>query len=202
MSLTQRLNREISKTNRTQVNVVGPVVLFGAVYELLKKSKNPRFIPISSPGGSLSGPVIEFPMGSVMYASTKATLNWVARKIHFENDWLSESRVLSSRVYFYNYFSMRTVSFPLSPGEIDTDMCTHLHTVYPLNLANGNLFRAVDFTILADKSGEYQDLIKKRGYGLPPAPEVAALLLKIIDNSTREENGGEFMSVDGGKLPW
>lgn len=64
------------------------------------------------------------------------------------------------------------------------------------------LFWIVDFTIVADKSGQYQDLIKERGYGLPPATEVAASLLKIIDKSTRENNGGEFMNVDGGKLPW
>ncbi|KAH9478547.1 putative secondary metabolism biosynthetic enzyme [Psilocybe cubensis] len=145
-----------------RVNVVGPMVLFGAVYKLLKRSTNPRFIPISSPGGSLSGPIIEFPIGSVIYASTKATLNWIARKIHFENEWI--------------------IAFPLSPGEIDTDM--------------------FDFTVSVDNGGEYQNLIKTRGYGLPPATEVAASLLKIIDNSTREENGGAFMNVDGGTLPW
>ncbi|PPQ89240.1 LOW QUALITY PROTEIN: hypothetical protein CVT25_001319 [Psilocybe cyanescens] len=180
-----------------RVNVVGPVVLFGAVYELLKKSKNPRFIPISSRGGSLSGPIIEFPMGSVIYASTKATLNWVSRKIHFENDWLSALYAIT----VIGYQIAKIVPLP-SPYHLVKSTLTCVRT-FPLFIvqqelkpAPSFLFWIVDFTIVADKSGQYQDLIKERGYGLPPATEVAASLLKIIDKSTREKNGGEFMNME------
>ena len=71
------------------MNVTGTVVLFQAVYSLLKKSTNPRFVPVTSVGGRLSGGLIETPFGNVSYGATKAALNWVSRKIHFENPWLS-----------------------------------------------------------------------------------------------------------------
>ena len=71
------------------MNVTGTVVLFQAVYSLLKKSTNPRFVPVTSVGGRLSGGLIETSFGNVSYGATKAALNWVSRKIHFENPWLS-----------------------------------------------------------------------------------------------------------------
>ena len=70
------------------VNVTGTIVLFQAMYGLLKKSATPRFVPISNAGASLNGKGITRPLGNVMYGATKAALNWATRKIHFENDWL------------------------------------------------------------------------------------------------------------------
>ena len=60
-----------------------------AVYELLKKSTTPRFIPISTSAASLDGRAIKFPKSGLEYGATKAALNWATRKIHFENEWLS-----------------------------------------------------------------------------------------------------------------
>ncbi|KAF8176971.1 NAD(P)-binding protein [Pholiota molesta] len=83
------------------VNVVGPIVLFKAFYQLLKASADPKFVPITSIGGSLVA-TTSWPLQATCYSSSKAALNWVARKIHFENEWL--------------------VCFPLSPGAVDTEM--------------------------------------------------------------------------------
>lgn len=71
-----------------KVNVTGTIVLFQAMYGLLKKSAAPRFVPISNAGASLGGKGITRPLGNVLYGATKAALNWATRKNHFENDWL------------------------------------------------------------------------------------------------------------------
>ncbi|KAF9473667.1 NAD(P)-binding protein [Pholiota conissans] len=84
------------------VNVLGPIVLFQSVRGLLSASTEPRFICISSGRGSLE--LISRKSGIDMsaYGMSKAALNWVTRKIHFENEWL--------------------VSFPICPGPVYTDM--------------------------------------------------------------------------------
>jgi NAD(P)-dependent dehydrogenase (short-subunit alcohol dehydrogenase family) len=71
-----------------QVNTIGVLVLFQATYALLKASKSPKFIPISSGVGSLSA-YISMPLRGFCYGTTKVALNYMARKIHFENEWLS-----------------------------------------------------------------------------------------------------------------
>ncbi|KII87030.1 hypothetical protein PLICRDRAFT_176838 [Plicaturopsis crispa FD-325 SS-3] len=84
------------------VNVVGVVVLFQATYPLLKEStSSPIFVPISSAVGSiaLAG---TFPPGGSAYASSKTTVNFIARKIHFEHEGI--------------------ISFVVSPGAVDTEM--------------------------------------------------------------------------------
>ncbi|KJA22255.1 hypothetical protein HYPSUDRAFT_41149 [Hypholoma sublateritium FD-334 SS-4] len=147
-----------------RVNVTGAIILFQAVYNLLKKSGSPRFVPISSITGCLDGPVIRSPTGSVAYGATKAALNWTTRKIHFENDWL--------------------VTFPLSPGPVDTDMLRN--------------------AIENDKSGTLQKLAVDDGSlnWRATVETVSVSLIKIIDESTREKDGGEFIHVDGTRIPW
>lgn len=70
-----------------QINVLGPIVLFQSVREVLKASVLPRFVPISSVGGSL-GMLAPGTLDLTPYGTSKAALNWVARKIHYENEWL------------------------------------------------------------------------------------------------------------------
>ncbi|KAF9473634.1 NAD(P)-binding protein [Pholiota conissans] len=83
------------------VNVLGPIVLFQAFRVLLKASTQPRFIVISSVGGSIDL-IPTAPMDAGPYGTSKAALNWVVRKIHFENEWL--------------------IAYPQCPGPVDTDM--------------------------------------------------------------------------------
>ena len=70
-----------------KVNTAGIVALFQAVYSLLKASKNPKFIPISTHAASMVL-TLDTPAGYTSYGASKAALNWIARKIHFENEWL------------------------------------------------------------------------------------------------------------------
>ena len=59
--------------------------------DLLKKSAAPSFITISTVVACIGGIMVTLPVGSVAYGASKVALNWVTRKIHFENEWLSES---------------------------------------------------------------------------------------------------------------
>jgi norsolorinic acid ketoreductase len=65
-------------------------VLFQAVEGLLKASSNPKFIGMTSGAGSLSE-FMDVPIGKFCYGSSKAVLNFMLRRIHFENDWISKS---------------------------------------------------------------------------------------------------------------
>eukprot|EP01117_Protostelium_nocturnum_P017552 TRINITY_DN7165_c1_g1_i1.p1 TRINITY_DN7165_c1_g1~~TRINITY_DN7165_c1_g1_i1.p1 ORF type:complete len:249 (+),score=59.71 TRINITY_DN7165_c1_g1_i1:595-1341(+) len=85
------------------VNALGPLVLFQALYPLLKKRNTRRFVPISSVAGSIqSVPAFNMPITS--YQTSKVALNLVTRKIAQEHE--SEGFVV----------------FPLHPGSVETDM--------------------------------------------------------------------------------
>ncbi|KAF9474780.1 NAD(P)-binding protein [Pholiota conissans] len=163
------ISNSVSKVHETpiaqfedhfSINVLGPIALFQAFYDLLKASPHqPRFIPISSGCGSL---VImpPLPLEVSAYGTSKAALNWATRKIHFENEWL--------------------VSFPLCPGAVGTDMVGH--------------------SISLDKSGNMGEYFSQT---IPRPPSVAAgMLLDIIMNATRENEGGQFVNIEGGRHPW
>uniref|UniRef100_D8PM45 NAD(P)-binding protein n=1 Tax=Schizophyllum commune (strain H4-8 / FGSC 9210) TaxID=578458 RepID=D8PM45_SCHCM len=72
-----------------EVNVNGPLVLFQSTYSLLKASKTPKFVAISTGLGSitLAG---EIDVQVYPYGASRAALNWVARKLHHDFPDLSE----------------------------------------------------------------------------------------------------------------
>ncbi|KAF8184733.1 NAD(P)-binding protein [Pholiota molesta] len=80
-------------TDEFSVNALGPIVLFQSTRELLKASPLPRFVPISSAGGSMEFIPQMGAMDASPYGASKAALNWVTRKIHFENEWLTSKLV-------------------------------------------------------------------------------------------------------------
>jgi norsolorinic acid ketoreductase len=85
------------------VNLIGVLALFQAFEPLLRKApnKNPKFIALSSNLGSIGlAPYVPGPW--FCYGVTKAALNYLVRRIHVENDWLT------------------TVA--LQPGWVQTDM--------------------------------------------------------------------------------
>ena len=53
-----------------------------------------------------------------------------------------------------------------------------------------------------DKSGAFRKLVDDLAPGLPSADTAAVSLIKIIDESTHEKDGGESPHVDGTRLPW
>jgi norsolorinic acid ketoreductase len=68
-----------------QVNAGGTLLLFQAVHDLLSASKNPKFVAIGTPVGSI-GEIEKFPLPATAYGSSKAGLHYLVRKLHFEHE--------------------------------------------------------------------------------------------------------------------
>ncbi|KAL2065557.1 hypothetical protein VTL71DRAFT_3227 [Oculimacula yallundae] len=82
-----------------QVNGIGPIVLFQAVFPLL--GKGAKFIYTSSAMATISAMELRpFPLSA--YGASKAFGNYFTRKIHFENENL--------------------IAFSVDPGFVQTDM--------------------------------------------------------------------------------
>lgn len=83
------------------INTVGPLLLFQACSPLLNASPNAKFVVMSSGAGSLSE-MENVKVENTAYGSSKAAVNFVTRKIHFENPNL--------------------IAFPINPGWLQTDV--------------------------------------------------------------------------------
>ncbi|KAI7359812.1 hypothetical protein KC336_g22008, partial [Hortaea werneckii] len=85
-----------------EVNSVAPVALFQATLPLLQRSRHrPKFIPISSRLGSMTE-IEKVKNPAAVYGASKAMLNYLTCRMHFENPEL--------------------IAFPMSPGFVQTDM--------------------------------------------------------------------------------
>lgn len=84
-----------------QVNAMGPLILFQAVWPLLEAAKSPKFVTLGTPVASMSE-LEYYPLPSMAYATSKAATHFVTRKLHFE-------------------FPALTV-FTISPGWVQTPM--------------------------------------------------------------------------------
>jgi NAD(P)-dependent dehydrogenase (short-subunit alcohol dehydrogenase family) len=74
-----------------EVNTLGPLVLFQAMYPLLRASTaSPKFIPVSSGVGSIEFGT-QLPLQKIAYGTSKAALNYLTRKLRIENDGLGTS---------------------------------------------------------------------------------------------------------------
>ncbi|KAF9443951.1 NAD(P)-binding protein [Macrolepiota fuliginosa MF-IS2] len=141
-----------------KINVTGILVLYQAFAPLLRKSDAPKFIPFSSGAASLTA-YINLPAGYTCYGASKVAVNYVARKIHYENEWI--------------------ICFPLAPGIVKTEMA----------IANRGM----------DKTGTLAPIQD----AMAASPEVAAtMLVNIVESATRDTHGGEFINIDGEKIPW
>ena len=69
------------------VNTIGPLLLFQATLPLLKEAAHGsgKYVGVSSPIGSIGG-MEQRPYPMTAYGVSKAALNWLVRKIHFENE--------------------------------------------------------------------------------------------------------------------
>ncbi|KAJ2896367.1 hypothetical protein MKZ38_005592 [Zalerion maritima] len=74
------------------INTAAPLHLLRAAAPLLKKSTSgrPTFVGISSFVGTISGLdlLADFPAVVAPYGASKAALNWLVRRLHFEEKWL------------------------------------------------------------------------------------------------------------------
>ncbi|KAL1728690.1 hypothetical protein EV714DRAFT_214732 [Schizophyllum commune] len=84
-----------------EINSVGPLVLFQAVWPLLKASPAPKFVPVTSMVGSVEVGSL-FDIDNIPYGTSKAALNWITRKLHHDFPEL--------------------IAFPINPGTVETDL--------------------------------------------------------------------------------
>lgn len=106
------------------VNTIGPLALFQAFLPLLAKSTNPRFVAMSTGVASL-GDMEAMPLMPVTaYGASKAALNYIVRKIHFENP--------------------RVCSWMLSPGWVRTELGNHGAEVFGMERAPVSLEQSVE----------------------------------------------------------
>jgi norsolorinic acid ketoreductase len=71
-----------------EVNVAGTIVLFQAVWPLLKTSSHPMFMALSSGVASL-GDMESLPLPATAYGMSKVAVKYMVREIHFENPELT-----------------------------------------------------------------------------------------------------------------
>lgn len=90
------------------INAVGPLLLFQATSCLLSASPTPKFVAISSGAGSIGG-MDKLMVENTAYGSSKTALNFITRKIHFENSHL--------------------IAFSINPGWLQTDECFLQHHI-------------------------------------------------------------------------
>jgi norsolorinic acid ketoreductase len=93
-----------------KINTVAPLLLFQATVSLLNSAETPRFIVISSGAGSLSG-VENLPVENTAYGTSKAGVNFVTRRIHYENPVL--------------------IAFSVNPGWLQTDVSHYYYHCIP-----------------------------------------------------------------------
>jgi norsolorinic acid ketoreductase len=86
-----------SLTEHFRVNAGGPLLLFQAFRPLLLAASGsaPKFVVLSSAIASLTDTGL-FPLKSTAYGASKAAANFIAQRIHVEEEWLT--------------------TFPISPG--------------------------------------------------------------------------------------
>lgn len=64
------------------VNAIAPLVLFQALWPLMKDTQTPKLFNISSSVGSIE--ISELPGGA--YGPSKAALNWITKRLHTEHE--------------------------------------------------------------------------------------------------------------------
>ncbi|KAK0702248.1 hypothetical protein B0H67DRAFT_604556 [Lasiosphaeris hirsuta] len=96
--------------DQLEINLLGPIKLFKAFYNLLKAAKEPKFIGITSLIGSTGMIHYTGPYNLASYGTSKAALNHFVRRVHYENDWL--------------------IATAVHPGTVDTAMGSAAAEVY------------------------------------------------------------------------
>ncbi|KAH8129207.1 norsolorinic acid ketoreductase [Trichoderma asperellum] len=73
-------------TSHIAINTVAPIALLQATKPLLRNATNPKFVVISSSMGSITDNIPE-KFGA--YGASKAAVNYLMRKVHLEEEWLT-----------------------------------------------------------------------------------------------------------------
>ncbi|RSL98201.1 hypothetical protein CDV31_012686 [Fusarium ambrosium] len=103
------------------INTTGVVALLQGLAPLLKASKtgNPRFIALSSTLGSHSAQKGLAGLTIGPYGASKAALNWIIQKVHYEEPWLT-TFVVNPGYVMTDMFVSSTAELSLDPAAMDT----------------------------------------------------------------------------------
>ncbi|RSL50894.1 hypothetical protein CEP53_008636 [Fusarium sp. AF-6] len=103
------------------INTTGVVALFQGLAPLLKASKrgNPKFIALSSTLGSHSTQKGLAGLTIGPYGASKAALNWIIQKVHYEEPWLT-TFVINPGYVMMDMFVSSTAELSLVPAAMDT----------------------------------------------------------------------------------
>ncbi|KAH7304412.1 aflatoxin biosynthesis ketoreductase nor-1 [Stachybotrys elegans] len=105
-----------------QVNAVAPLVLFQTFKPLLEKStKSPKWISVTTAGGSISLMETVRSWVGPAYGASKAALNWITCAIHFENKWLTAVAIHPGLVQTGpgNWVARTFGNLPMAPVTIE-----------------------------------------------------------------------------------
>ncbi|RDW61945.1 hypothetical protein BP6252_11378 [Coleophoma cylindrospora] len=70
--------------NHLVINTIAPLLLFQACWPLLKQSKQPKFVVLTSSISSISA-MESLPIQATAYGVSKVGVNYIAQKLHFEH---------------------------------------------------------------------------------------------------------------------
>jgi NAD(P)-dependent dehydrogenase (short-subunit alcohol dehydrogenase family) len=176
---------------------VGTFVLFKASLELLKASSpSPKFVVISSQAGGIEigG---SMPISNLPYGLSKAAVNFLARKLHTDHasDGLSElcDDLMCNKVSSHHILTS-VVVFPICPGAVDTDMGKSQLPCILLLIWPNLVFSAQEFRKRLEGN--------PGGFEFKSVDDTVKYLLQVVDNATRDGQGGKFMNFDGKVNPW
>ncbi|KAL0481623.1 oxidoreductase [Acrasis kona] len=125
--------------NLFEINAIGPLVLFQALHDLLKKGDDPKIIFISSGAGSITM-AAQVPFPILSYGASKAALNFIAQKVHVENEWL--------------------IATPIHPGLVDTRMSSNTEETddfkkITTDTSVSSILKIVDNATRSETSGKF-----------------------------------------------
>ncbi|KAL4756323.1 SDR family oxidoreductase [Aspergillus foveolatus] len=124
-----------------KINSMAPLLLFQATSAPLSLSAKPKFVAMSSGAGSI-GLMDKLPVPNTAYGSSKAALNFIMRRIHFENPHL--------------------IVFPVNPGWLRTELGNHAArsvglSEAPVAIQDGvkGVLDVIDHATREDTSGKF-----------------------------------------------
>jgi NAD(P)-dependent dehydrogenase (short-subunit alcohol dehydrogenase family) len=134
-----------------QVNAAAPLVLYQTLRPLLQKSKrSPKWISVSTAGGSISMMESIKSWVGPAYGASKAALNWITCAIHFENEWLISAALHPGLVQTGpgNWVARKFGNLEKAPITIDDCVDKMLETIDNATRQNtsGRYIRVMDGT--------------------------------------------------------
>lgn len=174
---------------------ISNLVLFQKTYPLLQASTVPKFIVMSSIGGSFirGAPV----PGYIVYGASKAAVNYLTRKIHFECPNISSNFVHHTAYCERWHLPTIQASFSICPGLVKSNM-----GVLALLFSAEDASSTIPLYQPLLRWSKTLALTKLKVCGLKREKRVLLCSWTLLKKVTREKDGGTFAFCDGSRLPW